>query len=119
MDVTKVAKLALQFSQTLPDGHEKKEQLVTMATHWTTNHQRNPMTLNAMNDARGIQVKTIRVHCRSFTHVFSTKLASAPSTTMPLASWTESKHEKLNTEERIFRLLQLDLPMYAPLTSVT
>lgn len=80
MDVTKVAKLALQFSQTLPDGHEKKEQLVTMATHWTTNHQRNPMTLNAMNDARGIQVIIIRVHCRCFRQEFSTKLAPAPST---------------------------------------
>ena len=60
MDVTKIAKLALQFSQTLPEGHEKKEQLVTMATQWTAIHQRNPMTLNAMNDARGIQVMTIR-----------------------------------------------------------
>lgn len=80
MDVAKVAKLAHQFSQTLPEGHERKEQLVTMATHWTTNHQRNPMTLNAMNDARGIQVMAKRVHCRCFTKVFSMKLAPASST---------------------------------------
>ena len=63
MDVTKIAKLALQLSQTLPEGHERKEQLVNMATQWTANHQRNPMTLNAMNDARAIQVTAIRVIC--------------------------------------------------------
>lgn len=56
MDVTKVAKLAIQFSEHLPSDNEKKEALVTMATKWIADHQRNPHTLNAMNDARLIQV---------------------------------------------------------------
>ena len=56
MDVTKVAKLALQFSEHLPDDHESKEEMVSLATKWIAAHQRNPHTLSAMNDARLIQV---------------------------------------------------------------
>ena len=80
MDVTKIAKLALQFSQTLPVGHERKEQLVNMATEWTANHRRNPMTLNALNDAREIQVKAVRVFCLRFTSTLPTEVAVARRT---------------------------------------
>jgi hypothetical protein len=56
MDVAKVAKQALQFSEHLPDDHESKEEMVALATKWIADHQRNPHTLSAMTDARVIQV---------------------------------------------------------------
>lgn len=65
MDVTKVAKLALQFSEHLPDDHESKEEMVSLATKWIAEHQRNPHTLSAMNDARVIQVYAVDLQQQS------------------------------------------------------
>ena len=56
MDVTKVARQAIEYSKDLPDDDEVKTILVTLATQWTADHQRNPMTMNAMNDARILNV---------------------------------------------------------------
>ena len=56
MDVTKVARQAIEYAKDLPDDNEVKTILVTLATQWTATHQRNPMTMNAMNDARILNV---------------------------------------------------------------